>query len=181
VLTHVHHWDGSGLFLLKDFHVHLENPAVVRLLKDVACDLKNTHKTLILAAPSMSLPTELEKELSIIDLPLPSATELHELLETLCVELRRRDAEAVKLSGDEAASMVRAAQGLTLSEAENAFAKAAVTDGVLSGDDARLVMAEKQQVIRKSGILEFHPPDATLADVGGLSTLKAWLRRRGRA
>jgi hypothetical protein len=53
VLTHVHHWDGSGLFLLKDFHVHLENPAVVRLLKDVACDLKNTHKTLILAAPSM--------------------------------------------------------------------------------------------------------------------------------
>ncbi len=181
VLTHVQRWEGSGVFLLKDFHTAFENPVVVRTLKDVACELKNSHKNLILAAPQMKLPIELEKELSIADLPLPSAVELRELLRSLCLELERRDPEAVQLDSDDADTLVRAALGLTLSEAENAFAKAAVTRGVLSPDDVELVMAEKQQVIRKSGILEFHPPEATLADVGGLASLKEWLRRRGRA
>ena len=181
VLGHVQRWNGSGLFLLKDFHVCFETPEVVRTLKDVACELKRSHKNLILSAPQMKLPVELDKDLSIIDLPLPSAAELRELLRGLCLELGRRDAEAVQLRGDDIEALVRAAQGLTLSEAENAFAKAAVTRGVLQGSDVEVVMAEKQQVIRKSGMLEFQPADATLADVGGLEILKQWLRRRGKA
>ena len=52
---------------------------------------------------------------------------------------------------------------------------------MLSGDDVELVLSEKRQVIRKSGILEFYPPDAKLSDVGGLEQLKEWLRRRGKA
>ena len=181
VLAHLARWDGAGLFLLKDFHVHFEDKGVVRLLKDVAFELKSTLKNVILAAPEMNLPVELEKELAIVDLPLPSTGELRELLRSICVELRRQDREAVNLESGDAHALVRAAQGLTLSEAENAFAKAAVTRGVLTGEDVDLVLAEKQQVIRKSGTLEFHPPDATLADIGGLAALKQWLRRRGNA
>ena len=48
VLGHVQRWNGSGLFLLKDFHVCFETPEVVRTLKDVACELKRSHKNLIL-------------------------------------------------------------------------------------------------------------------------------------
>jgi SpoVK/Ycf46/Vps4 family AAA+-type ATPase len=76
---------------------------------------------------------------------------------------------------------VKAAQGLTLSEAENAFAKAIAEDGILRRDDVALVLEEKRQVIRKSGLLEYFVADQKLADVGGLELLKGWLDRRAAA
>jgi SpoVK/Ycf46/Vps4 family AAA+-type ATPase len=77
--------------------------------------------------------------------------------------------------------MIKAAQGLTLSEAENAFAKAIANDGVLDKDDIQLVLEEKRQVIRKSGLLEFISRDDELGHVGGLDELKAWLTGRSAA
>jgi len=181
VLEHVRTHRGSGIFLLQDLHLHFEDPTVLRRLRDLAAELKDTYKTLVLSAPRMALPPELEKDLTVLDLPLPDATELEALLRALCDQLHRDDAGAVALTRDDVQALVRAARGLTLAEAENAFAKAAVAGNKLEGRDVDLVLEEKRQVIRKSGVLEFHPTDATLGDVGGLDRLKDWLRRRGKA
>jgi SpoVK/Ycf46/Vps4 family AAA+-type ATPase len=71
-----------------------------------------------------------------------------------------------------------AAVGLTQSEAENAFARAMVDDGLLTADDIDLVNEEKRQVIRKSGMLDFVTSSVDLGDVGGLENLKKWLDKR---
>ena len=180
-LAFVRELRSAGLFLLRDFHPHLEDPAIVRRLRDLAGELKDTHKSVILCSPRLALPPELDKDLTVLDLPLPDAEELRGLLRSLCQELAQADPHSVSLTRADADAFVRAAQGLTLAEAENAFAKAAVTGGTLRGEDVSLVLAEKRQVIRKSGILEFHPAETTLAEVGGLGRLKDWLRRRGKA
>ena len=73
---------------------------------------------------------------------------------------------------------MQAALGLTLGEAENVFAKIIVKDGRLSGDDVNEVFAEKQQIIRKSGLLEYYATDETFSNVGGLAALKDWLQKR---
>jgi SpoVK/Ycf46/Vps4 family AAA+-type ATPase len=52
---------------------------------------------------------------------------------------------------------------------------------VLDKDDILLVLEEKRQVIRKSGLLEFISVDQSLGTVGGLDALKAWLKARGQA
>ena len=57
-------------------------------------------------------------------------------------------------------------------EAENAFARAMVDDGVLTDDDIALVHEEKRQIVRKSGVLEFVGVDVGLDDIGGLENLK---------
>ncbi|MFO0872451.1 MAG: AAA family ATPase [Phycisphaerales bacterium] len=57
--------------------------------------------------------------------------------------------------------LIRAASGLTLQEAENVFAKTLVNDGRLAAEDVSTVSSEKQQIVRKSGLLEYH--DATTA------------------
>jgi SpoVK/Ycf46/Vps4 family AAA+-type ATPase len=74
---------------------------------------------------------------------------------------------------------VKAALGLTLQEAENAFAKAIAHDRKIDAQDIQLVLAEKRQIIRKSGLLEYYPADDSLGSVGGMDLLKAWLRQRG--
>jgi hypothetical protein len=69
-------------------------------------------------------------------------------------------------------------KGLTLSEAENTFAKAALQDAVLDQRDIDLVLNEKEQIIRKSGILEFFPSQSRMQDVGGLEFIRTKQPRR---
>jgi SpoVK/Ycf46/Vps4 family AAA+-type ATPase len=71
---------------------------------------------------------------------------------------------------------------LTENEAKDAIAKAIIqAGGRLGGEAIEAVTAEKQQIIRKSGLLEFYASDEVLTNVGGLETLKNWLRKRVRA
>jgi AAA+ superfamily predicted ATPase len=170
-----------SLVVLKDFHPYLENPAVVRALRELAQDLKSTYTTVILLSPVLIIPTELEKEVSVLDVPLPTFRDLFQLLKEIVAVVRQGNKARIDLTRDQAEQLVKAAQGLTLSEAENAFAKAIANDGVLDKDDIRLVLEEKRQVIRKSGLLEFVNISLDLGQVGGLDELKSWLTGRSGA
>ncbi|WP_434384717.1 AAA family ATPase [Melittangium boletus] len=167
-----------SLVVLKDFPPFLEDKVVVRALRELAHALKSTFTTVILLSPTLQLPAELEKEVSVVDVPLPGFQELLNLLKEIVAVVRRGNKASVELSREEAEQLIKAAQGLTLSEAENAFAKAIAHDGRLSAEDIRRVQDEKRQVIRKSGLLEYYPPAENLGSVGGLGHLKQWLDRR---
>ena len=170
-----------SLVVLKDFHPFLDGPAVVRAMRELAQELKSTYTTVILLAPVLTIPVELEKEVSVLDVPLPSFRDLFQLLKEIVTVVRRGNKARVELTKDQAEQIIKAAQGLTLSEAENAFAKAIANDGVLNGQDIKLVLDEKRQVIRKSGLLEFVNADVDLDTVGGLDSLKRWLSDRSSA
>src|SRR2546423_8669169 len=60
-----------SLVVLKDFHPFLDSPQVVRAMRELAQDLKSTFTTVILLSPSPLIPIELEKEISVLDVPLP--------------------------------------------------------------------------------------------------------------
>ncbi|NMO14458.1 AAA family ATPase [Pyxidicoccus fallax] len=167
-----------ALVVLKDFHPFLEEKQVVRALRELAHFLKSTFTTVILLSPSLHIPIELEKEVSVIDVPLPGYNDLLRLLKEIVALVRRNNKATVELSREHADQLIKAALGLTLSEAENAFAKAIATDGKLSSDDIKRIQDEKRQVIRKSGLLEYYPPDESLGNVGGLANLKSWLSQR---
>lgn len=181
VLNHIQSLNSSAIFFLKDFHPFMEDPHVIRRLRDSANDLKGTYKNILIASPRLILPIELEKDITLIDIPLPDSNELFDLLRSVCATVIQKNKNAIKLNAEEGSAVVRAAQGLTLSEAENAFARAIVSDGVFDKKDIELVLNEKQQIIRKSGILEFYPADSQLSEVGGLQNLKHWLLLRGKA
>jgi ATP-dependent 26S proteasome regulatory subunit len=170
-----------ALVVLKDFHPFLQDPTVVRAARDLAHALKSTYTTVLLVSPSLTIPPELEKEISVLDVPLPGYRDLLELLKEIVTVVRRNDRAQVQLTRDDADQLIKAAQGLTLSEAENAFAKAIAQDGRLWKADIQLVLEEKRQVIRKSGLLEYYATDESLQTVGGLDLLKGWLQRRGSA
>jgi SpoVK/Ycf46/Vps4 family AAA+-type ATPase len=65
-------------------------------------------------------------------------------------------------------------------EADLAFCLAVVKDH-LKETSVRTVSEEKEQIIRKSGILDFFPKNESLKDVGGMDNLKDWLLKRQKA
>lgn len=168
----------ASIFILKDFHNYLKDSAVVRNLRDLAQSLKNTSTNIIILSPIMYLPDELEKDISIIDFPLPSKDELLTLLEKIREELKDNENFTIDLTKESAEKILDAAIGLTYNEAENVIAKTLVLTQSLTGDEAPLIYSEKKQIVRKSGLLEYIETDEKMMNVGGLKSLKEWLKKR---
>ncbi|HEU0039574.1 MAG TPA: AAA family ATPase, partial [Verrucomicrobiae bacterium] len=169
-----------AIFIFKDFHPFLtkSNYAVTRKLKEIALHLKNSFKTILLISPVMEIPTELEKEITVLNHPLPSREDLSALLDRIIAEVGQFKQVRIDLDDAGRERLLQAALGLTLGEAENVFAKIIVKEERLSGDDVNEVFAEKQQIIRKSGLLEYYATNESFANVGGLAVLKEWLNKR---
>jgi SpoVK/Ycf46/Vps4 family AAA+-type ATPase len=165
-----------GIYIFKDLHPFIESPAVARWLRDAIANFKGMQKTIILMSPVQVVPIELEKEVVVLDFPLPKLEELEEvLLQQLGITRIK------KLAAETKEKLLRAALGLTRDEAEKVYRKAQVTTGRLTEDEVAIVLSEKQQLIRRNGILEYLEHDEGIAGVGGLEELKHWLTQRSNA
>lgn len=174
------------VFVFKDLHTYFgeqarpADPIVIRRLKDIANSFKNGAEllTLVIIAPVLRLPVELEKEITVVEFPLPTEQEILGVLAEMVDANKESGRIAIEIGEEGREKFAKAALGLTLNEAENAFARAMVNDGKLTDDDLDVVLDEKRQTIRKSGILEFINVDVELEDIGGLQNLKRWLLKR---
>jgi hypothetical protein len=167
VIDHVE----PALYVFKDLHPFLARNqfAVIRRLKEVAQELKSSYKTLVLLSPVLELPCELEKDVTVVDFPLPGAKDLEGLLARIAAEVKGQPGVAVDLSPASREALVHAASGLTLGEAESVFAKILVGAGGLSAAHVGTVFAEKRQIVRKSGLLDYCEPDAAIEHVSAAS------------
>ncbi|WP_432976422.1 AAA family ATPase [Dactylosporangium sp. CA-233914] len=174
-----------GLFVFRDLHNSLGGdvpvlPSVVRRLRDIAAAFKAgaAPRTLVVVAPVLRIPPDLEKDVTIVDFPLPSEAEIRGVLEAMIAGNASSGRIRIELDPIGREKFAKAAAGLTLNEAENAFARAMVNDGVLNLGDLDIVHEEKRQAVRKAGVLEYVDADVRLDQVGGLENLKRWLAKR---
>lgn len=181
-IDYIAHCQEDAIFLLKDFHVFFgaerntrPDPIVVRRLRDILPELKSSRKTVVFLSPQLVIPGDMEKEISVLDFDLPTMEEIESLLDELLAGL---PPENVKLQPREKRELVRSALGLTMQEAENAFCRAIVKGRGLDGSAIRVIHEEKNQLVKKTGVLEFVTSDLKLQDIGGLENMKAWLLKR---
>lgn len=181
-----------ALFVFKDLHLFLEDPfpqyvtdplQVRRVLRDIACQFRTSFKTLILLSPVLRIPVELEKDITVFDLPLPDAKEIAAILDGTIADVKRLhgDKVQVELDADARDLIVKSVSGLTVSEIENVFSRAIVNDCRFDRADIPFILSEKKQIIRKSGLLEYYEVQEDFGNVGGLEILKEWLVKRGEA
>jgi len=178
-----------AIFILKDFHVFFGannrpiDTQVVRKIRDLLPNLKHSTnpKNVILISPQLLLPSDLEKDISIVEFELPSIEEIRESLQDMIHANQHTGRIEINLSEEEEERLAKAALGLTLQEAENAYARSMIMDGKLDINDVEVVLEEKRQVIQKSGILEYIKTDLNIDDVGGLQNLKRWLLKRNKS
>jgi len=178
VLAHIETLTIEAVFLLKDFHRHLDDIIVVRRLREVAQQFARSRRALVLTGPSLPMPPELEKQVEYVDLPLPDAARLRQIVDETYVRL----AKTRKLKRTLDAAALEAAannlRGLTEDEAERAISQAIVARYALSSEVVTDVLEAKKETLRRSGMLEFIEVSDAMANVGGLDNLKKWLRQR---
>jgi len=176
VIEHV----DPALYVFKDFHPFLkgQNMSVIRQLREVAASMQNTYKTIIISSPMFQLPPELEKDLTVIDFDLPKERDFAVLLRRIIDEVKGNPKLNVNIDKKVAEQIVHALLGLTLTEAENVLAKTLVKQRGLGEASLEIINSEKEQIIRKSGLLEYYRTEEDLGSVGGLDALKDWLMKR---
>jgi len=165
-----------SIFVFKDLHPFIDSPAVTRWLRDAIASFKGTQKAIVLMSPVQTIPIELEKEVVVMDFPLPNMTELNQVLTNQLEQVRTR-----RITTETREKLLKAALGLTRDEAEKVYRKAQVTAGRLTEEEVDIVLSEKKQLIRRNGILEYIEEDETIDSVGGLEELKHWLKQRSNA
>jgi SpoVK/Ycf46/Vps4 family AAA+-type ATPase len=181
VLDHIANADVEAIYVLLDFHAHVETPKVRRRLRDLARSLETSAKTIAIVAPRLVLPPELSKEITVIDVPLPSREQLGEYVDALAEKVESDHRRNVTLNKREKEELVRSAQGMTLKELEQTLALALIERGKIDKDTIPFVMKEKEQIIRKSTVLEFVRWEQGMEELGGLDLLKEFLESRREA
>lgn len=164
------------VYVFKDFHAWIEDPMTTRAVRDAIPILKATGRTLCIVSPRAVIPVELEKDVTLITLDLPTAEALGKIFDATVETVGAKQAAVENRD-----KMLEAGKGLTAFEAEQTYSFALVKHGDLSNKALKTVMREKASVIKKTGIMEFYEPDADMSGIGGHETLKNWLRKRARA
>jgi len=178
-----------AVFILKDFHIYFGSDgrhadyALIRKIRDLVTVLEKSTapKNVVLLSPSINVPYELQKEITIVEYGLPSFVEIKEMLNKMIEANRSNSRIKINLTSEEEERLAKAALGLTLQEAENAFALALVSKGRLDIDSVESVLQEKQQIIKKTGVLEYIKSDPNMDDIGGLENIKRWLKKRNKS
>lgn len=164
------------ILVLKDMHTQLENPEVVAKLKIIASLInQGTDGTVIIVSPVITIPPELEKYITILEMDYLSVEEIRELIINFIQENELDEIRPSLL--DEFAV---AFKGLTEFEISNLLALAYADDGELTRRDLELIFEQKQQTIKKAGILEMIPLKESMDDIGGLDNLKKWLKKKAK-
>lgn len=184
-LSYIEDFNKPAILILKDVHSLLGAKGgrtdydFIRKIRDVAGSLKNADfpKNVVITAPILLLPDDLQKDITVVDFNLPTLDELKNLLNEM-IEMNEGTGITIDLDENSKEKLCKAAQGLTLQEAENAFARAMVTTGQLTENELDIILEEKCQVIKKTGILEFVNTNINIEDVGGLENMKKWLTKR---
>ncbi len=168
----------EAVFVRKYFHRHMDDPVVVRRLRDVRQKFATNRRTVIITAPEITIPPELAKLVEHFDLPLPDRERLREIVHETFTRLSKTYTLKLQLDAVGVDAIAANLRGLTEEEAERAISQALVTRYALCAETISDVIEAKKQLLRHSGMLEFIEASEDMAGVGGLENLKHWLAQR---
>jgi SpoVK/Ycf46/Vps4 family AAA+-type ATPase len=164
----------KAIYLVEDLHRYFDHPETFTRLRKLAERLKFFDKHIIISGPFIKIPDELEKFITVVNIPLPDRTDLKKLL--------TRVAGETSINDDFEKYFIDSALGMTDMEADLAFRLAKEKIGLNTQEASQIIAQEKEQIIKKSGILDYYQVNENLEkSLGGLENLKGWLRQRNKA
>ncbi len=170
------------LYALCDFHPYLDDPRLVRLLKDIALQELPSRPTVVLISHALRLPPELQRYSARFKLSLPSEEELLSIVRDEATRWSQKNGgRRVRTDNRTLQQVVKNLRGLTHAEARAMARGLIYDDGAITHEDIPELNRAKFRLLDLEGVLSFEYETSRFADVGGLHNLKRWLGERQRA
>jgi hypothetical protein len=157
----------KSVLFVHNFHLFMGSPEVIQAVQNGIATWKSSMKTLVVLSSIVRIPDELQRLVTILNIPLPDREGITEILSAVAKNNEKELPENIN-------PLLDAAMGMTAFEAENAFALSLTTHRKFV---PRLVFSQKAQLLEKSATLELSSFTERFSDLGGLDNLKAFSRR----
>jgi len=168
-------FDQETFLVLKDIHGELNNPKIIALLKKIAENNlynDNYSATIFIVSEITVIPRELENYITVFDIPLPTQNEILILMKNFIADLD------ILVEEDAINEIALSFKGLNEFQIKQILNLAYQDGGCIDKEDKLLILEEKEQFVKKSGMLEIINFSETIDDIGGLENLKEWLARK---
>ena len=160
--------ESSAILVLQNFHRFMGSAEVVQALAQQIVAGKQNRCFIVVLAPVVDIPCELEKLFVVLEHDLPGRDQLEEIARSIATE------EGELPESDALQTVLDAAAGLTRYEAEGAFSLSLVRHGRVQAD---AIWELKAGMLKKSGLLQLHRGAECFDNLGGLQSLKGFCRR----
>ena len=134
------------------------------------------NTTVIIVSSVMRVPTEIKKYVSFLEIPLPDEEEISELIR-IHTEVNHYD----KFEDKDKEKLMPSLKGMTAFEIDRMLDMAMSRNGSLDADDKEMILQQKKQMVKQSGLLELINIDSKKFgkdSIGGLEILKEYLDRK---
>lgn len=161
--------------VLKNIDTFINNPGVMARLKKMAVMIHSGEledAIIFIISPTLQIPREIEKYVTVLEMDYLSVEEIRGVVHTFLQE------QDQSISEETEKKFSYALKGLSEFEIQSILQLACSEGDSLTSSQISLIFAQKQQMIKKAGILEMVPLKESLEDIGGLENLKSWLRRK---
>ena len=164
------------ILIFKDITSYLDEPRIVSKVKGLARMInQGVDATVIIVSSVLVIPKDIEKYVTILEMDYLNTDEIKTIIRGFVKDNLNQQVDEKLIE-----EFALAFKGLTEFEILNLLALSYADDGDLTRKDLRLIFDEKQQMIKKAGILEMIPLKETIDDIGGLENLKAWFIKKAK-
>jgi AAA+ superfamily predicted ATPase len=168
----------AGIFLFFDLHPWLDEPVVVRLLREIGKQYEQVAHTLLLVSPSVEIPPELQSLAVKFTPSLPDKEDIKQMILTESEKWGQKKKNRVQAKQEVVDAIIRNLIGLSFSESRSIIRTLIYDDGILDDQDVDRAIQAKYKALDSNGVLSFEMDTARFTDVAGLRRMKEWLSYR---
>ena len=177
-LRHIEKSPANAIYLFLDAHKFVEDPVVLRQIRDIIARNEWTHRMLVFLSPRMAVPEELARVTAHFRPALPDAKRVGEILNEEARRYRESTGEQVKSTREALNALVQHLGGLTEEDVRRLARMAIRDDGAVSAADIATILKAKQEMLGSSSALALETSVPDIDQLGGLGSLKRWLKVR---
>ena len=149
-----------------------KNIAYIKKIAETRYSSPDYNFTIIVISEAETVPKELEKFTSILDIPNMSKDEIEKYI------LKFSKDNNIKVDEKDIGEVAISLKGLTKLEIDHVLNMIIESKNNISISGRDIIIKEKGQIIKKSSILEIMDFKEKIEDIGGLEGLKEWLKSK---
>ena len=164
--------------VMLDLAAHLKDDRVLRLTRDLIHRYQDSDGTLVLIDQQADIPPVIRAYATEFEIELPDLDEVRDIVLSTLRKERDQGGIEIDIKKAEFQAILKNLRGLTRRNVRDIVKSCVVDDRNFKAEDLNHILAVKRHSFHSDGLLEYIETPATLAEVGGLHKLKAWLNER---
>lgn len=170
----------KNIFILRDYDSYLNNPDMVRYIRDLKeySKKKEAYNPIVILSQTDKIPNRLIRLFKLIEYGLPEQLDICNMISEISnavmnkAEKENRLDEYEFIKDHNYTDIAKSCSGLTLKEVKDTILESYIRFKKIDFD---FVTNKKIQSVKKSGVLDYKIPKITLDDIGGNNAIKKWL------